>query len=363
MTDTAPTPSRNLSSLQAGRAFAAILVVLFHDSESIFVLPKYWGDKPFGRLFDFGDSRVFFFFVLSGYIIFYAHCSDLDCPGRLASYAWKRFRRIYPIYWIVLLATLPAYFLISGFGFGFEKQPSVIVASFLLVHFDTTNAVMTVSWTLFHEILFYALFALAIWRRRLGLTILGAWFMLSFVSMATDHRSMLTGFYFSNVHLLFGLGIAACWWVQRRSVPFPAAIVLLGATIFLLAGADEIHRDHAASDWRTLAFGCGSMLAMVGMVALEGSARLRVPAWLRLLGDASYSIYLVHFPVLSLLAKLAWASGAARLLPVPAAYILLAGLAVSAGVLCHLWIERPLLGLLGQKSGGAQRFRLGAISP
>lgn len=357
MTDAANRASRNLSSLQAARAVAAILVVLFHNSTSIFALQKYWGIKPFGRLFDFGDSGVFFFFVLSGYIILYAHHGDLDHPERVKAYVWKRFRRIYPIYWVVLVLTLPVYFLVVNFGFGYERQPEVILSSFLLVHLGSTHEVMIVSWTLFHEILFYALFAVSIWRRSFGLAVLGLWLLLSFLGMATDHASMATGFYFSQLHLLFGFGMAAFWWARRRPVPFPAATALLGVAVFLLAGADEVCLDLVAADWRTLVFGFGAMLALIGLVELENRGRLAVPGWLRLLGNASYTIYLVHFIVLSFLAKLAWASGLARLVPAAVAYVVLACLAVAAGVLCHVLVERPLLAFLGQGSGSARRLR------
>ena len=348
--------SRGLSSLQAGRAVAAILVVLFHNSTRIFALPKYWEAKPFGRLFDFGDSGVFFFFVLSGFIIFHAHHRDLDRPEKVRDYAWKRFRRIYPIYWVVLLLALFLYLLVGNYSLGYETHPEIILSSVLLVHFGSLDKVVPVSWTLFHEILFYAVFALMIWRMRLGLTILGVWLALSAMSMATDHGSMLTAFYFSHLHLLFGFGMAASWWIRRRSVPLPATTVLLGTALYLLAGVDEISWNQMSDDWRTLAFGLGSMLILLGLVELENAARLKVPAWLRLLGDASYSIYLVHYFVLSFLAKLAWASGAARLMPVMAAFVLVTCLAVAAGVLCHLVVERPLLALLGRQSMNARRL-------
>ena len=47
-------PASTLRSLQAGRAVAALLVVLFHASGSICAAPKYFDSRPFGRIFDFG---------------------------------------------------------------------------------------------------------------------------------------------------------------------------------------------------------------------------------------------------------------------------------------------------------------------
>ncbi len=64
---------RRWSSVQAGRGIAAVLVVLAHTSASVFDQRKYWPANPVGPLFDFGHAGVEFFFVLSGFIILYAH--------------------------------------------------------------------------------------------------------------------------------------------------------------------------------------------------------------------------------------------------------------------------------------------------
>jgi exopolysaccharide production protein ExoZ len=337
---------RNLASLQAGRAVAAILVVLFHDSV-IFGLPKYWGAKPFGRIFDFGNSGVMFFFVLSGFIILHAHYQDLD-RGKVGEYVYKRFRRIYPTYWVVLSLVLPVYFMVRSFGEGFETQPEVILSSFLLIHFETLNPVIAVSWTLFHEVLFYALFAVVIWRAQLGFSILGLWLALSAVSMVTDRGSVVTRFYVSNLHLLFGFGMIAAWWLRRSAVVLPITAAFLGVTLFLWAGMDQVYLNQMNDNQRMLVYGLGATVAMMGLVELERGSGLRLPKWLLLLGDASYSIYLVHFFVLSLLAKLVWATGAENVVPPIAAYTLLACLAIIFGLFFHLWIERPLLTLLGR---------------
>ena len=79
-----------LRSLQACRAVAALLVVLFHASVGIFNLPKYFGCKPFGPVFDFGFVGVDFFFVLSGFIMVYVHAADFGQPRALGAYFWKR---------------------------------------------------------------------------------------------------------------------------------------------------------------------------------------------------------------------------------------------------------------------------------
>jgi peptidoglycan/LPS O-acetylase OafA/YrhL len=345
--DTVPALPRTLTSLQAARAAAAILVVLFHTSVSIIAQPKYWDSQPFGRIFDFGDSGVLFFFVLSGFIITNAHHQDLGRPERLRAYAWKRFRRIYPIYWIVLVLVMPVYFEVPTFGKGYETQPGVIFSSVLLLHVTSSREVILVSWTLFHEVLFYLFFALAIWRVRVGMVAIGVWFLLSAITMTTHAQSVWTGFYVSNLNTLFGFGMAAAVWVRRRQVPSPLAVALLGIAIFLLAGIDQTYWLQLSTAIRTLVFGLGATLIVAALVELERQSRVEIPGWLQRLGDASYSIYLVHFFELSLFAKLIWASGGDRILPAPVAFVLLAGLSLLVGTLCYVGVERPLLRILG----------------
>jgi peptidoglycan/LPS O-acetylase OafA/YrhL len=53
-----------------------------------------------------GRCGVDFFFILSGVVIFMAHSNDLSKPSRIRPFLWKRFRRIYPIYWIMLIPTI-----------------------------------------------------------------------------------------------------------------------------------------------------------------------------------------------------------------------------------------------------------------
>src|SRR4051812_27621380 len=89
-------------SLQAGRAAAAVLVMLFHLGGAI-AADKYFAMPGFAKPFAFGDCGVEFFFVLSGFIIFSAHRGDVSDPAALSRYLTKRFLRIFPSYWIIFV--------------------------------------------------------------------------------------------------------------------------------------------------------------------------------------------------------------------------------------------------------------------
>lgn len=327
----------SLGSLQAGRGIAAVLVVLFHCN-GVFNSGEYFKASPFGRFFLFGDSGVYFFFVLSGFIIFHAHAGDIGRGGRLGNYLTRRIIRIYPLYLVVMATILPVYFIHPQFGGESDRDFWSILSSLTLISDGRYTGILAVSWTLFHEILFYALFATVIWRARLGAAILAVWIAASPLFLTTTSARL--GFFFSPLHLLFGMGIAASLWL-RAGRPVPARLFAIGgAMAFFAIGLDGVYLGIIPGLVRPLAYGGAATLAVVGMAKLEAAGRMRIPAWLLLLGDASYAIYLIHFPALSALAKI---FSRLSILPVFVSFIAMVLCATAAGCAAHLLIERPLI--------------------
>src|SRR5580698_4161777 len=102
-------------SLQAGRGIAALMVVLFHTI--IFFAGDSWDRYSLHLAFRTAGLAlgVEYFFVLSGAVILLAHRDDIGHIATVPSYLWKRFRRVYPIYWIVLTAVVLEYALRPGY--------------------------------------------------------------------------------------------------------------------------------------------------------------------------------------------------------------------------------------------------------
>ena len=147
--------ANKLQSVQICRAAAALLVLLFHATS---VSKAYLNCDLLWGFFQFGYSGVDSFFVLSGFVIYWAHRGDAGQSERIRIYLKKRFLRIYPIYWIVALILLPIYF-------GAPHDVSdyiVLLKSFLLLP-QPGNPVVTIHWSLSHEVFFYGMFALAIY--------------------------------------------------------------------------------------------------------------------------------------------------------------------------------------------------------
>jgi exopolysaccharide production protein ExoZ len=300
-----------------------LLVVLFHAS-GLMNAPKYWGEKPYGSLFDTSYAGVEFFFVLSGFIIAYAHHQDIGNPAAAGRYALRRVTRIYPIYWLVTLAVLP-------FS---PNEWADVAGSLTLLPFNGPVAALAVGWTLFHEVLFYVFFAILILNLRAGLLVGSIWF----ASIALWPSAVYVT---QPINLLFFVGMAAFLAFRSLSVPAPRTIAVLGCAIFAVTCAMV---GDSPTPLALLGFGVGSGLAILGAAAAE-KAGLSASAPLVLLGAASYSIYLIHYPALSLLAKILIRLPSNAVVPTQVTFLLLVVGAVAAGILFYLLIEKPLLAL------------------
>jgi peptidoglycan/LPS O-acetylase OafA/YrhL len=323
-------------SLQAGRGIAAVLVVVHHAAA---FLDLVWGRPEIFRRFQGPRLGVAFFFVLSGIVILTAHRRDIGHPSSVPSYLWKRFRRIYPIYWVVLIATLLVQHSNHTAEIVAQRQPLVVLSAMFLVPIRPEH-ILPVSWTLYHEALFYLLFAVVLLNRRIGYALLAVWMIAAafhFAGAEVDRSA------FSGMHLLFGMGMAASWLLYKDKVPLPGLLLSIGSLLF---GAVVVLQGFLTiPGWAPLLAGFGCMLALLGAAKLETQGKLSVAPWLAFLGDASYSIYLVHWGVMS---KAATIFHSRIHLPAACLMTLLIVIGVVSGCLLHVFVERPLLAWLGR---------------
>ena len=335
---------------QVCRGVACLLVALFHGAS---LVEHQYGVKPLLSLTEFGFSGVHLFFVISGLIIFHAHRRDLDHPRSAPRYLKKRFARIYPFYWAV--------FLVLGgrkvFTHRMEIGDFVTNALFFA---SSKPLVVAVSWTLAYEILFYALFLAFLVRRSAGVAVFAVWFTLVALNYHY-HFADFVGLDLLNV--LFGLGlltsVAAIALRHRldasRRDRIGIAALVAGIVVFLCTARYCLSLpDRYVGVWiweslpLTLGFGTGAALLLFAMVSDRIEGFLEQRRILLLIGDASYSIYLLHFyfqkRTSNAIRSLGWVpSGEKSQLT---ALLLLAAImivSVGCGILIHKWVEKPLL--------------------
>jgi exopolysaccharide production protein ExoZ len=343
-------------TLQACRGIAALLVVCFHTGGNL-NKEKYLGDAaaPIERLFSFGDSGVAFFFVLSGFIVTFVHRKDFGDPGRLLPYLRKRLTRIYPTYLIVFAAVSAVLLASPSLRNAVPHSVSELVRSILLVPQDparvggTGAPVIIVAWSLQYEMIFYSIVALAI-IGSVPVTIALVCYLGNFlVTTLNGNATFPQSFFARDVTLLFAMGSGIAFAVRTQlAVTRPGFLASIGGVAFLGLGAIEVLFGKGTGGVsHTVAYGLFSAALVFGLVRLEDEmVRNSGPRVLALLGDASYGLYLIHFPLIAVLCKLAVALGVRGLGGAIASFAVIVPLCVLVAVIFHTQVEKPLLNAL-----------------
>lgn len=338
-----PAGQQKLSSIEAARGIAALMVVFYHAARH---LKADFGVLPWNGIFKFGHAGVDFFFVLSGFIIFFVHQPDIGRPSRLFAYFERRFTRIYPLFWVSLVIGLALAGLSSTKVF--PGGLTIIQHATLLPFHDDVG----VAWTLQHEILFYLIFAMAMLHRAIGIAVFAVWFVFILTCWATGHtyeNSLLFARLASTFNLEFFFGILAAYIVKTH--PLKRGYLLLAAGIVIFAGfafAEDIGVFNGYADSAKIAYGFSSLLIVIGLASANLTGRLAAPSTLAQLGTASYSIYLLHLPCIGVMYKLFGVAGMLTVIPLGLLYLLLSGGAIVICVIISRTVEYPLMQCIRQ---------------
>jgi exopolysaccharide production protein ExoZ len=273
-------------SLQALRFLAALMVVLCHTAEMV---PVVTGHTTFLTAFfqQVGSSGVDLFFVLSGVVI--SKTSSGATPGE---FLWRRFRRIYPIYWI---STIPLV-LIQIINFGYSSSWRSVVSTITLwpVTNVLTYSIDPVAWTLSYEVLFYLTMAILLVERRLLKYVLLSYF----ISMSLrQHLSVFQ--YLGNplcMEFIAGVVLARIPKIPKGFVAVPIGVLSLATTGYLDVKLSLGLSRSGNELSRVFAYGIPATAIVFGALRVRSDRNV-----LSYLGDASYSIYLFHISLLYLL--------------------------------------------------------------
>jgi exopolysaccharide production protein ExoZ len=345
-----------LRVLQASRALAATSVAAFHLS-ILMGLERYGGYAAFGDLTRHGFRGVDFFFVLSGFIILFAHFADIGKPQAWKEYLYRRFVRVVPIYWLYTAGFVALVML--GVG-SYAEIPTTFpdwLTTWTLIRFSDVEPPLKAAWTLFHEVAFYALFSLLILSRRIGIVVLAVWGCLcfAFYDYPLPAERTPANVYSAAYNLFFLFGMGACWLYRRGGKGF----IEFGAGLFLvIAAAATMGLPH---DLSPLILALGFALLVAGATKMELGGYFKVPEFLNYIGNASYSIYLAHAPLQGLLLKISMASGAYAALGPRTTYVLVLAATIGLGCAVYQTVERPLLGVLHRRH--RRRTGPGAVAP
>lgn len=361
---------KRLHALDTLRGVAALAIVVWHW-QHFYAVGGEWPDdwqrsaQPFylvlKPLYDEGWAAVDLFFPLSGFIFFWLYGEAIrERRVGAGQFAWLRFSRLYPLHTATLLAVavLQVFFLrATGHFFVYDANDWQHFASGLVMAQQWLPPTLDQSfngpaWSVSVEVLLYGMFFTLC---RLGFR--GFWPALA----------------------VAGLGVALMHWnefIARGVMGF-----FLGGAVYFLDRA-IVARADAARITRWVGYGALALWIVTAVEAYLGPLHALLPpqpnddlflllfiftvspitilalalreqvlgaSWHRLsvLGDISYSTYLLHFPM-----QLALALVAAHLALAPAVFmqgwVLVAFYAalMALGTLSYRLFERPLQDLL-----------------
>jgi exopolysaccharide production protein ExoZ len=331
-------------SIQICRGLAAILVVISHSLYSVKDV------FPYNFIRSNCASGVVFFFILSGFIIYYSKQSYINDPSKVGVYIKERFTRIYPVYWAYFFGVMMFSLLLPGIvparieslNLSDILHNLTLYPSLVWPYDGQTNLVIGPAWTLSYEVLFYLSFVLFILNKRIAVPAYICWFAVIVLYFSGQFRQspFFIKFLLNPEIMLFFMGILLAFSVihYRESLgKYHSLILWLGIVLFTARFMTDIHIR------RFFSWGIPYYVLILGVVLYEDRKALPknnlISFWV-LLGDASYSIYLTHVvsmwflnPVLKGIQEIS----------VPTYMIIITILSVLMGLTCHLMIERPIM--------------------
>jgi len=345
-----PQKAVKLNDIQWLRAVAALEVAIWHsDLITKNISPLSVSNIEWYR--PLGGLGVEVFFIVSGYVM----CLRLPSYRSGAQFMYGRIARLAPMYWVFTSLVIVAYLLNPSWRLNeLELNAGTIVRSYLMLP-QHRYPILGVGWSLEIEMIFYAALAVALSFASVAMRRPGNAIVYPLVLAGTAGLVLGTGpvsrvwdyHLLSPYLLLFAFGWALCTvdrW-QTRSAWAKTLAIAAFVWIVALAVADPLDRYLVL---RMAVAGGIFLLARVFRPVFQRDCAVN-----RLgsaLGDASYSLYLSHWFVLSGFGKVAGA------LMFPAALdwglrFVGIGAAIVFAWACFRYAEAPLDRLLRPRVG------------
>lgn len=370
------TPKARLPALTSLRFFAAALVVFYHIRGS-FGLPMWYAEIL--------NQGVSIFFVLSGFILTYVY-PELPSRASAARFLRARIARIWPAYMAAMVLAVLIYpgslttlDTVSLLG---RLTTNVLMVQTWWPAGPASISINGPSWSISTEAAFYCLFPLLIWRfgtrwwinlilclavavvTMLAVSV----FRVPFYQPGAGYSLTADGLiYISPLGRLFefacGMCAALAWRRYHRRIavgPLAGTAIEIASILLLVFSSLLIFSAMTAvglppgpvfGQWLSQA-GASAIPAAILIFVLASQfgwmSRALSLAPLVLLGELSYSIYLVHYPLLTF-----YGHNFSRLAHLPDWLCLTVYLALLIAIPYLIWvlIERPGRALLLQARG------------
>lgn len=291
---------RYFDILQIYRGIASLLVVIHHTYNSFAYYLKL-DNAALAFIASVGKLGVDFFFVLSGFIIAYTTYNYRGQTAYLKKYTFNRVIRIYVPYLPISFVMILLYFLFPGSS-NSDRSMSLLTSVFLI---PDGNPALSVAWTLVFEMFFYLMYSLNFFSKKLWYFILIVW-LLGIIGTSLSHVIFENPFLkiiFNLYNLEFIMGVIVAYLIKMNLLPSDRkSLVIFPIALFLIF----LYLKYAGINLFPFSLNLIFALSAAGFVYFGIKYfKKKIPennVWM-ILGNSSYSLYLLHNPLQSMLVR------------------------------------------------------------
>lgn len=289
---------KHLYMLDILRGIGSLSVVLWH-------YPAHPLSSVLWPFYEYGESAVQLFFVLSGFVFYFIYCDSIaDRSVSIYNFIVLRFSRLYPLHFVTLLWVAVLQLVMrSSFGsfVGYsENDLRHFFLNLLFIQnwgFQYGQSFNGPSWSVSVEILLYAVFFVLIsWAGRSALTAIIA--TLTGLIMAEGLQQGSGAEIGWGLFCFFAGGLTYLMWDRLRHWPGALPFLLTGIMLVLNVIALKAlkYTPFGKSLWNILLFG-GFFPSLVLSLAMLQTIFHHAGRVLKVIGDMTYATYLTHFPI------------------------------------------------------------------
>lgn len=359
------------ASLDVFRGIACFAVILIHAS--LIMTGEYWDqaltltDQIITRILGFGiiGGGTRYFFVISGFVLA-AACTSALKKGNVWGYPIRRYKRIYPLFWIALGIAIILNFLLWRSGrmdlldtpmhniVSVDQVPILgYITNFFLLeswmpsaapHIGGPFYILGVSWSLCYDLQFCVLIALyfGFFKRKAfhAMTIfavaLAGYLWLSHFS----HAKIIGGTLLDGRFVIYYVGVAAYFRVNMAKDLRSKYLVELFLIILAIAFYHEKGRV-ASEIWMASIFS----IFLIHIYPSDAKfSQWKFWAPFKYIGSRSFSIYLIHAPIVVLIANVLASIGVrGPLLTLTVVVPVCVGAALLLSEVFYRYVEYPLI--------------------
>lgn len=344
--------------LDAFRGMACIWVVFYHVATQLALRSPQTLQAAWYPVASLGFLGVQIFFVVSGYCIASAANKVVGKQGAFSNFARARIRRIMPPYLAsVLLILMLKVGMILAVSAGFFKTTGHLTVDprregilFYVSNFTLTQIlfkqqfVSRVAWTLCYEAAFYSIVAVMLLLVRRSVSLLMLIHGITILCVAALLINPARVPFPFDLWGQFGLGVVVFDFLRlkpRRDIierVLPALVIALTLSVVLFRDAEL----SPVSKSSRLTYACAASFALL-LLLLHGADRtIRSHPTVRpigFLGKMSYSLYLVHFAIITSVMTMLPHGGHGML-----KLIELTAFPIPFAAVFFLFFERPFIG-------------------